>query len=112
MRNKSSTKSLRTHCIRRPTLSALPAFIMPRVRLEAVARRPCKVTRITRVCARLNAETRLGFQAFGRKGDSIMPNRQRDLSNPSEKQADLEERLREKGLDAEGRPLSKSNSHR
>jgi len=34
-----------------------------------------------------------------------MPNRRRDLSNPAERQTDLEERLREKGLDPEGRPL-------
>lgn len=34
-----------------------------------------------------------------------MPSKRRDLSDPVEKQADLEERLREKGLDPEGRPL-------
>jgi hypothetical protein len=37
-----------------------------------------------------------------------MPDRKRDLSNPTEKQADLEERLKEKGLDAEGRPLQET----
>lgn len=34
-----------------------------------------------------------------------MPDRKRDLSDPNERQADLEERLKEKGLDPEGRPL-------
>jgi hypothetical protein len=39
-----------------------------------------------------------------------MPDRKRDLSDPNEKQADLEERLKEKGLDPEGRPLSEAPS--
>lgn len=37
-----------------------------------------------------------------------MPDRKRDLSDPDEKQADLEERLKEKGLDPEGRPLQET----
>jgi hypothetical protein len=37
-----------------------------------------------------------------------MQNPKRDLSNPNERQADLEQRLKEKGLDPEGRPLGEA----
>jgi hypothetical protein len=41
-----------------------------------------------------------------------MQNPKRDLNNPQERQADLEDRLKEKGLDCEGRPLERDQTQK